>query len=461
MSAFDSLWCRGVIAPWYLRDDQADIYALLVRSKSPFIECARRYGKTTVILVYVLERLIQNPGWVCRWCEPDKNQAREIVIEEVNRIQSFVSEQYRFEWTVTDSFFIHPCGSKMYLRGINHDRGDSARGPTSHIIVADEFGTWRDPNYVVSSALRPQLDTTNGPFIIASTPPEDLGHAYYDHKAKAINNNRFIQKTIHDNKSYSKERIEEICTEAGGPTSPAWLREYLCLPVSTPEKLVIPEFNKDLHVVTEYEIPQSFTPYVGVDLGLNDCTALIFGFYDFEKATLVIQDEVIINGKNTKEITDTAKAKETELWGKRKVTQRWSDNDMQQLYDMHSIYGYSAHPTRKDDKLAAINSLRLRFTNQKIKIFSRCKGLIFQLQVGIWNDKRTSFLRSETTGHLDAIDALVYLNRNVNERINPFNPAEGVTEYTHHIPEQYLEQNIDKREPTPDELSIGSIFGGF
>jgi PBSX family phage terminase large subunit len=456
----EQLWVQGIIAPWYLRDDQIPIYELLVKQKHPFIECSRRYGKTTAILTFVLERLIQKPNSSCVWCAPDKNQAREIIMEEVRKIQEDISEENKFHFSTTDSFYKYKNGSKIYLRGVNHDRGDSARGGASDMIVADEFGFWKDPSYIVRSALRPRLDTTNGPFIIASTPPEDLGHAYYEHKAKALALGRFIQRTIHDNKSYTQKRIDEICDEVGGPKSPSWLREYLCLPVSAPDKLVVPEFSND-HVIETYEMPPAFTPYVGIDLGLNDCTAMIFGFYDFEKATLVIQDEIIINGKNTKEITEAAKAKEAELWGGMKVIQRWSDNDMQQLYDMHSVYGYTANATRKDDKLAAINSLRLRFTNSKIKIFKKCKGLIFQLQVGIWNNNRTSFLRGETTGHLDAIDALIYLNRNVNERTNPFNPANGVNEYTHFIPDQYKQENIDKGTPTADEIGVGLLFGGI
>ena len=81
-------------------------------------------------------------------------------------------------------------------------------------------------------------------------------------------------------------------------------------------------------------------------------------------------------------------------------------------------------PTRKDDKLAAINSLRLRFTQGKIKINKRCKNLLFQLKVGLWNPQRTGFLRGENTGHLDAIDALIYLNRNINTTHNPFPAAQ-------------------------------------
>lgn len=428
------LWQQGIIAAWYLRDDQFPIYELLLREKNPFIECSRRYGKTTTILCYVFERLIQNPGWICRWCEPNKNQAREIVIEEVDKIQALIPKELRFQWTVTDSVYIHPISkSKMYLRGVNEDRGDSARGPTSNIIVADEFGTWNDPDYIVQSALRPQLDTTDGPFITASTPPDDLGHSYYGHKERAIRLNRFIQRIIYDNAALSPERIAEIMAEVGGEKSPAWQREYLCKPVSDPERLVVPEYDEKLHDFEgDYTRPAFFDSYVGMDLGFNDHTAALFGYWDFKERTLIIEDEYVANGRNSREITDSCKAKEAGLWGSLDVQgnpvaptvyRRVSDNDKQQIWDMMTMCGYTVMATRKDDKEAAINALRLRFTAGKIKIHKRCESLRYQLKVGLWNSRRSDFERGEKTGHLDAVDALIYLSRNLDEQRNPYPPV--------------------------------------
>lgn len=444
--AIHHLWAEGDIASWYLREDQLPVYELLRRSKNPFVECARRYGKTTSILCYVLEELIRNPGWICRWCEPDKNQAREIVIDEVNKLQEFAPKHLKFHYTVVDSVFKHPNGSKLYLRGVNHDRGDSARGPTANIIVADEFGTWKDPDYIVTSALRPQLQTTNGPFIFASTPPEDLGHAYYEHKRWAVQENRFIQRIIYDNGSLTPERIEELKQECRGEHTPAWRREYLCEPVSDPERLVIPEFQEAIHVVESYPHPEHFDCYVGADLGFNDATAFLFAFYDFKENTLVIEDELFIHGKNSREIVEMARATEKRIWGDKEPYRRVADNDLQQLYDMRSMLKYAVSPTRKDDLLAAVNALRLRFQSAKIKILSRCQSVIFQLKVGMWNQRRTEFQRSDKTKHLDSIAALIYLNRNLDLGRNPYpRLAPDVTPYTHYIPPALL---ID---PKPEE----------
>jgi len=356
---------------------------------------------------------------------------------EMDKIQANCPKELKFNWQTTDSVYIGPGNSRLFLRGVNEDRGDSARGPFAHIIVADEYGQWREPEYIVNEALRPQLLTTKGQFIFASTPPRDLGHKYYEHKDMAMRENRFISRTIHDNESLTKEQIDEACKEVGGVTSAAWRREYLCEPVADPESLVVPEYKEDIHDISDDEPrPSHFDTYVGADLGLNDKTALIFAYYDFMTATLVIDDEWVDSGRNTKEITDAAKEIEARLWEGIPIYKRVGDNALQQLYDMSTLHDYTVLPSQKQDKLAAINALRIRFKSGRIKIRKRCKHLRFQLKVGMWNTSRSSFERGDETGHLDAIDALVYLNRNLNVTHNPYPSNVGVSHATHFVPNQ-------------------------
>jgi hypothetical protein len=454
-SEIQRLWSQGIIAAWYLRDSQLEIYDLLVREKDPFVEAARRFGKTTSILCYVLEQLIQNPGHIARWCEPWKEQAREIVMPEIEKIQASAGYPHpRFTFRSTGSVYVGTNGSRLPLRGVNEDRGESARGSFAHIVIADEFGSWKDPEYTVNEVLRPQLLTTNGQFVFASTPPDDLDHAYYVHKERAIRQGRFIQKIIYQNESLTPEKIKEEMDAVGGEHTPAWRREYLCEEVSDPEKKVIPEYDSSLHdVEDDYPRPEYCDRYVGIDLGFHDNSAFLFGYWDFKKRELVIEDEVALAGRNSKELVEHAKAAELTLWGTKPCScqrapdtlectlhgwqpyMRVGDNELQQLHDMATLHGYSVAPTRKDDKLAAINALRLRFGQGGIKIKKRCKSLRYQLKVGLWNDRKTDFKRGDKIGHLDAVDALIYLHRNLVEHRNPYPANPGATLHTHHLPE--------------------------
>lgn len=476
-----------MIAPWYLRRDQLPIYEALLKTKRPFVECARRYGKTTSILCFVIERLLQNPGWVCMWCEPDKNQAREIVQPEIDLIFRTAPEHLRPVWNTTDSYYWFPStgkkgrASKLKLRGVNHDRGDSARGPFANIIVADEYGTWTDPDYTIREALSPQLLTTRGPLIKASTPPEDLGHRYYDEKKDAMRADRFVQRIVYDNKSLTQEQLDQIVEDCGGIHTPAFRREYLCEPVADPGKKVIPEFSEDLHVIgDDSPRPECFDPYIGMDLGLNDHTATIFGYVDFRTRTLVIEDEDVAPGRNTAQIVGSCRSKEKDLWGTLECScelyvqefgmkrcqihgiqpyMRWGDNELQQLYDMATLHGYTVSPTRKDEKLSAINELRLLFTQGRIKIKKRCENLRYQLKVGLWNDRKTDFKRGEKTGHLDAIDALIYLSRNINWTRNPYPRYAGHVNHTTHFIPPELDSQVNQALENVLEPFTGALGG--
>lgn len=374
---------------------------------------------------------------------PDKLQARTIIKPEIEKLQAMLGVE-EFVFSTTDSFYQHKNGSKLFLIGSDDGKAKSSRGTATHILAADEFGFWRYPE-VLKEVFAPQLRTTKGQLIIASTPPPDLGHEYYTLRERAIAEERFIRKIITDDSTATDEVMKQIIRDCGGVESAAYRREYLCEPVADPESLVVPEFDDRVHVYDELPIPPFYDAYVGIDLGFHDNTALLFGYYDFEKATLVIQDELVMNGKNSKEICDRAKAIENKLWG-RSPYLRVSDNEIQQLHDMATMFDYITVPTRKDDKDAAINALRLRFTNRKILINRKCQNLIFQLKVGMWNETKKNYLRGDKTGHLDAIDALIYLNRNINATKNPYpNPTYQHT--THFINPEYAPK-VDKDTET-------------
>lgn len=428
-------WSRGIIAPWYLRDSQLDIYELLLNEKRPFVEAARRFGKTTSVICFAFEKLQQNPGWVCRWCEPQKDQARKIVMPIINSLQNQVPRELHAQYFTTDSVYRFPNGSMFYLLGVNEDKGESARGPASNIIVLDEYGFWTHPKYVAKSILFPQLQAQEGQwFIKTSTPPPDLGHCYYDEKEDAVKKGRFIQKLIWDNEALSERELDEIIDDAGGPESPTFKREYLCEPVSNPDMLIIPEWvDSENTVPDDYERPQFFTPYVGGDSGADDNTAILFGYYDFEKAEKIIEQELVLAGKTTKEILDEARIIERDLWGDKPPHRRVYDAPKQLIYDIFTEHKWPVHMPEKSDKTAAIHRLRVEVGARKFKVKKRCIHLRRQMAVGMWKDeKHTDFQRSEGLGHLDAIAAAIYFNRTIDPKLNPIPANYGLSKFTHH-----------------------------
>lgn len=439
----ERLSALGIYAEWYLRKSQLDLYDLMERERNPFMECARRFGKTTSIGAFVMEKLIENPGWIARWCFPFKNQAREILLEEIPKIQIYTPKSNQFKYQSTDSVFIHQNGSRIYVRGVNEDRGESARGAAANIIVCDEFGFWKEPEYIVRSVLLPQLEDQEGRFLIkTSTPPPDLGHKYYEDKERAIRLNRYIKKTIFDKESLSQEELNEAIEESGGIDSPAFMRERLCEPAAETNLLVVPEFSEENIVPDDYERPEYFTAYVGGDSGADDLTAILFAYYNFQKSELVIEAEFAASGCTTGQITATAKDIERKIWGSQKPKKRVYDADKQLIFDLYGEYNYPMQMADKSDKRAAIHDLRSAIGKRQIKVKESCKNTIRQLRLGMWKDeKKQDFQRSSGLGHLDCVAAALYLNRSINTNINPVPYDLGLRKETHHIPKNPASQN--------------------
>jgi hypothetical protein len=117
---------------------------------------------------------------------------------------------------------------------------------------------------------------------------------------------------------------------------------------------------------------------------------------------------------------------------------RVSDNNLILINDLHRLHGIFFRPTNKDNKEAQINNLRLDVAGYKLYIHPRCKTLIRHLRFATWDKQRKGFTRTEDGAHADAVDALLYLVRNVQKSKNPYPPG--------YRPDQMGGSNIFKRD---------------
>ena len=76
--------------------------------------------------------------------------------------------------------------------------------------------------------------------------------------------------------------------------------------------------------------------------------------------------------------------------------------------------------TKKDDKEAAINTLRVMLASKKIIIHPRCQTLIRHLRNVKWDSTGKKFARSPDDSHYDAADAAIYLVRSIIYSRNPY-----------------------------------------
>ena len=243
----------------------------------------------------------------------------------------------------------------------------------------------------------------------------------------------------------TKEQIQaEIDSYPLKEKDPAFLVEYMVEIPKVSEASVFPEFSqmKDDIIDDTLELPELCDTYVAGDVGVKDLTAYLFGYYDFEKATLCILDEFISNGleQTTESIASAIKLKESINFKQgssiKYPTKRIMDNALQMINDFRKIHGLNFIATKKDNKFGAVNTVRDLLQQGRIKIHPRCKHLIYHMELCKWKDGKG--VRAEFDhlpdssdklimgGHADSADSLVYMVRNINFNKNPKNDIDEV-----------------------------------
>jgi uncharacterized protein with NRDE domain len=165
-----------------------------------------------------------------------------------------------------------------------------------------------------------------------------------------------------------------------------------------------------------------------MDIGGSDLTVVLFAFYDFMGGRTVIQDELVFGRRMlTDELAYAINEKEKELWthpvsGEKttNILRIADNNNIILLNDLSAKHQLTFIPTAKDNKMAALNNMRVHIKTGKVIIHPRCKVLISHLSGAIWNRSRTDFARSADKGHYDGVSALSYLIRNINLTKNPY-----------------------------------------
>lgn len=454
------LWGSGRLR-YKLDPSQREVYDD-IRAKLPEVEAAadrtyvldigRQWGKDTVMSVLAVETLIRgtlDPKVKPRkvrivYGAPTQEELRELLVptmemvfsdcppellpKEIERktIQRSASQ---ITWPVTES--------RLVLVGCDL-HPNRLRGPATLAFFLTEPGFIRDLDNLVVSVLMPQLTTMPDGFgVMGSTPPVSPAHDWSQKYVPAHRaNGRYAHRTIEDNPRVGERQREAMIRQAGGRDSTKSQREQFAMHVVEEELAIIPEFQAAKQdIVQEVHPPAFFDAYVALDPGWTHLCAGLFGFVDFQKQLLCIQDEFALARANTASVADVIREKEDKLWrnaprwnGHGMVNQpyqRVSDTDLRMIGDLSREHGLVFRPTAKDNRDAQIANLRLWVHQRKLRIDPRCQNLIAHMEFGIWNKARTQFEESGDFGHFDLVAALVYLVRNVTMARNP-NPPEGL-----------------------------------
>lgn len=418
------------------------------------LDCARRYGKDTMMFTMGSEICIRRPKSRVPYGAPTQVMVGEI-LEDVSRIFSDCPPQLAPKWVKSASRWEFPNGSIIPLVGFDL-HPERARGRSMDAWFLTEPGFFDDLDYAFKSVLMPQAFTSpHAVGLMGSTPPTTPAHSWsMDYIPTAKQRGRHIHRTIWDNPRVDDATKKAFIAETGGEESSETQREWYARHVADSSRMIVPEFHKHKeHVVVESERPRWFDGYVSLDPGMVDLCAGLAGYYDFERAKIVIEGEFAEEQANTARVNVMVKELEAKLWkgvhryahGKLKPQPfaRYSDVDLRLIADLQSEHGLTFQPTAKDNLDAQVNAVRLAVQQHTLEIHPRCTGLIAHLEHGIWNKSRTKFEKSSELGHFDLLAALIYFVRNVSKTRNPNPPPDfGLgTEYFVH-PERVKDKAV-------------------
>jgi Terminase large subunit, T4likevirus-type, N-terminal len=436
-----------------LHATQKDMYDKVQASEEKImvVACSRGWGKSYALLTIAIETCLRKPNAIVKYLAPTAKDLKNIVLPNFRQITEDCPKEIRdqIKYKPNEGKIVFEMnGSEIHLAGTEKGNAEKVRGVSADLCIVDEAGFCDDLDYVIKSILFPTITRGTGTrgkkIIMASTPSKTNDHDFikymrdHEFKGKLISydvysNPRLKLEAEENGYSDVKSYVENVIAAqySEGINATAFLREYMVQVVTEESNAVIPEFKKELQdkIIKVWEDPVQYSGYVSMDIGFKDLTFVIFAYYDFKNAKLVLKDELVLSG--TKMLTDNLaleiKMKESSVFINKytgaSITPhlRVSDNNNPiLLQDLAVKHGVSFMATAKDNFEAALNNMRMMLKSERIVIDPKCKQLIAHLKGAIWNSARTSFARSPDKGHYDGVSSLIYLCRNVNFNLNPY-----------------------------------------
>lgn len=435
------LWIRGNLE-WKFHEGQAEIYKQLQTlppsTREILLFISRRWGKSFFVVLMAIMECLKGKGRQVFIVGPTIKHTTAIVLPLINEIIKDAPDNL-IKRTKSDKTWT--IGSSTLFIGGFDTAVETFRGLKADAIFLEESGLANadEYEYVLNSVLRPTLMHSKGKIYHATTPAKAVDHPLHTiTMPKTKLTNSFFRYSIESNPLLTREDIEEEIAAIGGRESVHTKRELFCELVKDATSLVVPEFDKK-YVFDNIKLPRHTYWLTSIDFGgSRDKTSLLCGFYDFERAKVVIKGSMLLDPNTGTDIV-IAKCQELE----QTVGTYWKDGERrvcdaagQTHVDIRRLNFKCFLPLKGRDSVEeGINALRVAFLQGKIEIDSACKDLITTLEHGSWNDQRTDFKRTKELGHCDAIASLVYFFRHLDTHTNPFPVHEGMHRHTHYLPE--------------------------
>ncbi len=393
------------------------------------ILCARGYGKTYLGAGIATTTCIKKPSRVKIGTE-FYTDLEEFILPNFEAVLKDCPRSCLPKWKSSRGKWVFPerIGSQIQLIGLDRKPNGLRGTHKTDLIILEEAGFISKLKQIYYSVIVPTtMHRPDCKILLPTTPPETLDHFFWTLFDMVQVEEDVPIFTIDDNPLLTPADVLRIEKEMLGRASTDFQREYLCKRIAEATRQLTPEFSRLLHVA-EWERPKYFkylTKTSSLDTGVRHLTVELFSAYDFPKAHLHVERELIL--KQNEVLTDTIYDETVRIEGELKydTVSRWADNNNLILLQDLNKKGFKDDskrywsPTAKDAIEAGVNLVRTWLREGRLTIDPSCRILIGTLETALWNKQRTDFAESEVYGHADALAALVYLIRNVDVATNP------------------------------------------
>lgn len=422
-------WKRGEVETLLFHPGQLTIDEMYCRLTGQVIvlNISRQWGKTFFAVVKAITTALKKRGARIRIGAAFESDLTEFIEPAFEAALESCPVKYKPRYIQHKKRYIFKNGSTIKLVGLDR-RPNGLRGNTIDLIIIDEAGFVKRLDYLYSSVIVPL--TTHRPeaiILLLTTPPESPDHEFWGFVDQAKLNGSYAEFTIDENPMLGPDDVKRLEEKLGGRNTTAFRREYLCQRIIEEERAIVPEWKLEYGLPFERdELYQFWHKYQALDIGVQvDKTVDLFAYYNFREARIYVEDELDISGATTTtdliEVSILAKQKAIPGGGYIKPYRRIADCSHPLLLNDLAARpaGIVFGATDKAKLHEMVGELRVWVRLGRLRVHPRCKQLLGCLESGIWNLQRTEFERSKVFGHYDALAALVYLVRNIDQYTNP------------------------------------------
>lgn len=285
---------------------------------------AKRFGGTTAMLWLLAMLGVKHPGAVMRFTSALQKSIDEIIGAVVPQCFATAPEsctpKYFGKRGPKPAGLYFPeygpmCGARIALAGLDQNP-NALRGQANDFDVISEAAFVEKLDYTLRNVIYHQYQgRPHARAIVESSAPKDLDTDWeLTYLPDCKQRGAYFSATIDDNPRLPQKEKEEFIAAAGGRGHPDCEREYYNVIAGDPALQLFPEFKELVHVLDSVRPAHAYC-ITAADPGTTHQFGLVFGYYDFDRATAVIQDSWAESNASTRKVACVIAAREFDLWG--------------------------------------------------------------------------------------------------------------------------------------------------